>query len=217
MHLKKLVHSFIFLTVLNFASPIPAYSSDNETSQNEEAAIRSSENEVPSENTSTYPPYPFYFSGFSDESDYCNKLLGWANQVVNGYPELEEECFRKDFFIEKKCLLGGFTGGTYYKPTNVLTIYMRFDNYTDANNAMTTMTSNFSKCEGKTNVFDNGTTGIDYWTEAKVLRELKTQRVIPETGKKHKVKFQLIHKQNSDDYPASEPVGYYVFFESRLD
>lgn len=209
----KSIHSLVLLVVCTVAMPLQVLSSESDPS----ASANTVSNTMPSETSESEPPYPYYFSGFSDESDYCAKLLGWANQVVNGYQELEAECLRKDFYIEKQCLLGGFTYGTYYKPTNVITLFMHFDNYTDASNAMTTITTNFSKCEGKSNVFDTGKTGIDYWTEAKVLRELKTQRVVQSTGKKHKVTFQLIHKQYEDDYPANAPVGYYFFFESRLE
>jgi hypothetical protein len=171
----------------------------------------------PAAPNSSDPPYPYYFSESIDESNFCQKTMQWADQVVNGYKDIEDECFRKDFYIEKKCILAGFDFGTYYKPTNVLMLFKRFDNYTEANTALTNFTANFSGCEGKSNVFVNGATGIDRYTEAKILRELKTQREIKNLGKRNVVKFQLIHKQYADDYPYEGEIGYYIYFETRLE
>jgi hypothetical protein len=173
--------------------------------------------EISSPETFSDPPYPYYFSGFQDENDFCLKILTWADQVVNGYRDLENECFRKDFYIEKQCVLAGFDFATYYQPTNVLRLYKWFGNYTEANTAFTNFSGNFSKCEGQSNVFVNGITGIDPKTEAKVLRALKTQREIKSAGKRNVVTFQLIHKQYQDDYPAKAEVGYYIYYESRLE
>lgn len=161
---------------------------------------------------------PYYFSVISDENDYCEKIMKWVDQVVNGYADLQEECFRKDFYIEKPCILVGFDYGTYYKPTHVIKLYKWFENYSAAYEAFNFITTNFSKCEGKSNVFINGKTGIDD-REALVLHSRITGREIKKMNKRNTVTFQLIHKKTKEDYPAAEhnAVGYYVYFESRLE
>lgn len=163
-------------------------------------------------------PNPYYFSVIYDEYDYCEKIMRWADQVVNGYADLQEDCFRKDFYIDKPCILVGFDYGIYYKPTHVIMLFKRFDSYSEALDAFYFITNKFSSCEGKSNVFWNGKTGIDY-REALVLQSRITSREIKEMRKKNTVTFQLIHKKTEEDYPAGEnnPVGFYIYFESRLE